>query len=334
MLTLRRSDVRAARSIQKPAGSVRRFLRKERVAGYLFIAPWIIGFLLFYLFPLLDTIYISFTDMKLFGTPIWIGLQNYQELFSSSSVFFQATGNMVLYVVLATLIYIVGGLGLALLLHRKFPGSQTFRVIFYLPSLMVGVATGAMFVQVFNGQNYGLINEFLAFIHLPTVNWLNNYNYPIVGLIALIITTAWFTGGTMLIFIAGLKGISPTYYDAARVDGAGPWQRFRSITLPLLTPVILFNTLLTLIGHIQVFETALIFAGGGSGSVGSVTSVLGYHDSLATYLTYLFQEGILFHHYGFASALAIVVFLITLALTALVLIIFKPFTFYQGAPEG
>src|SRR5206468_2475740 len=104
--------------------------------------------------------------------------------------------------------------------QRNFPLNQTFRVIFYLPSLLVGVATGAMFVQVFNGERYGLINELLALVHLPTVEWLNNYDQPVLSLVALIITTAWFTGGTMLIFIAGLKGISRTYYDAARIDGA------------------------------------------------------------------------------------------------------------------
>jgi multiple sugar transport system permease protein len=138
-------------------------------------------------------------------------------------------------------------------------------------------------------------------------------------------------GGAMLIFIAGLKGISPTFYDAAKIDGAGPWQRFRKVTLPLLTPVLLFNTVITLIGNIQAFALPLIFSGGGSGSVGSVTSVLGYRSSLSMFLTYLFQEGFVDHHYGYASALAMVIFVISLILTAIVLVIFQRFTYYQGA---
>lgn len=330
MLSLRRSGVSDSSS-SKPMGPVRRFLRQEKVAGYIFISPWIIGFLAFYLYPLLDTVYNSFTDMHLFGSPQWVGLKNYQQLLTQDPIFVKAVVNMVVYVLAATLIYILGGMALALLLQRKFPGNHAFRIIFYLPSLMVGVGIGAMFVQVFNSQNYGLFNEVLSALHLPTVTWLNNYNFPFMAIIALIITTCWFTGGAMLIFIAGLKGISDTYYDAARMDGAGWWQRFRSITLPLLTPVILFNTVITLIGNIQAFALPIIFSGGGSGSVGSTTSVLGYRDSLSVFLSYLYQEGFVFHDYGYASSLAMVIFVITLILTAVVLVIFQRFTYYESA---
>jgi len=324
MLTLQRSG-------QQTVGPIRRFLRKEKVAGYLFISPWLIGFALFYLYPLLDTFYNSFTNMKLFGTPQWIGWENYQKLFHDP-VFGQATLDMVIYVLLTTLIFIVGGFLLALLLQRQFPGNHFFRIVFYLPSLMVGVAIGSMFVQVFNSADYGLINTFLGIFHVAPVNWLSDYNHPIIGLFALIIVCFWFVGTNMLIFIAGLKGISRTYYEAARIDGAGAWHRFRSVTLPLLTPVILFNTVMTLIGNIQVFDTALIFSGGGSGSVGAggFESVLGYHDSLATFLTYLYQEAFIFHEYGYSSAVAMVIFLITLVLTALVLLLFRRFTYYEN----
>ncbi len=331
MLTLRGSDAQVPVKRQALPGRIRHFLRKEKVAGYLFISPWIIGFLAFYLYPLLDTVYNSFTDMKLFGTPQWVGWKNYQKLLFNDPVFIQATVNMVMYVIAATVIYIVGGLALALLLQRKFPGNHLFRIIFYLPSLMVGVGIGAMFVQVFNGENYGLLNEFLGIFHIPPVNWLANYDHPIMSLIALIITTAWFTGGAMLIFIAGLKGISKTYYDAARIDGANTWQCFRSITLPLLTPVILFNTVITLISNVQAFALPLIFAGGGSGSIGSVTPILGYRNTLAVYLTYLYQEAFIDHSYGYSSALAMVIFVVTLALTAIVLLIFQRFTYYENA---
>jgi ABC-type sugar transport system permease subunit len=330
LTTLRRSDTRASRLQEGPIGSFRRLLRKERVAGLLFVSPWIIGFLAFYLYPLLATVYNSFTNMQLFGLPQWVGLQNYQKLLSQDPIFVLSCLNMLLYVVLATAITIGGGLCLALLLQNRFPGNHTFRVIFYLPSLMVGVGIGTMFTQVFNVNNYGLLNEILIFFHIPPVQWLQNYDHPITALFALIITTFWFMGGTMLIFIAGLKGISKTYHEAARIDGASAWRRFLSVTLPLLTPVILFNTVMTLISYIQAFALPLTFAGGGGGSVGSISSVLGYHNSLAMFLPYLYQEAFIYHQYGYASALAMVIFVITLILTAIVLLIFQRVTFYQG----
>ncbi|HVU65849.1 MAG TPA: sugar ABC transporter permease [Ktedonobacteraceae bacterium] len=329
MLTLRQSGAETTRARQKPAGPIRRFFRKEKVAGYLFISPWLIGFLAFQLYPLLDTVYNSFTKLGLFGPPQWVGLQNYQQLFTIDDDFRLALGNMVLYVVGATVIYILGGLILALALQNRFPGHHAFRIIFYMPSLMVGVGIGAMMVQVFNSQNYGLINYFLSFLHIPPVTWLNNYDHPIMGVVALVIVSFWFMGGAMLIFIAGLKGISRTYYEAARLDGANAWQCFHKVTLPLLTPVLLFNTVMTLISNIQAFALPLIFAGGGGGSVGSVTSVLGYRDSLSMFLTYLYQEAFVNHKYGYASALAMVIFVISLILTAIVLVIFQRFTHYQ-----
>ena len=331
MLTVSRSEARNDRTRRyKAGGPIWRFLHKEGVSGYLFIAPWLIGFALFYFYPFVDTVYNSFTEYKLFGDPQWIGLQNYQALLHDQ-VFLEACGHMVLYVVTATLIYILGGLGLALLLNRSFPGNHFFRTVFYLPSLMVGVAIGSMFVQVFNQEDFGLINEVLGIFHIPNINWLSNYDHPIMGLIALILVNFWFMGGTMLIFLAGLKGISKTYYDAARIDGAGRWQCFRSITLPLLTPVILFNMIITLIGHIQVFDTPLIFSGQGSGAIGvsGFTSVLGYRNSLSAFLTDLYQEAFVFHNYGYGSAIAIFIFVITLILTAVVLLTFQRFTYYD-----
>ncbi|HLZ60360.1 MAG TPA: sugar ABC transporter permease [Ktedonosporobacter sp.] len=331
MLVLRRAG--AGERAWRPVGPVRRFLKQEKVAGWVFVAPWVIGFLGFNLYPLLATVYNSFTKLGLFGEAQWVGLKNYQQLFTQDAPFGRAISNMLIYVVLTTTIYIVGGLLLALLLQHKFPGNHFFRVIFYMPSLMVGVGIGSMMVQVFNGRNYGLINEALGLLHIPPVEWLNNYDHPWMSLVALIVTTFWFMGGAMLIFIAGLKGISKTYYEAAHIDGANAWRRFWSVTLPLLTPVLLFNTVMTLIGNIQAFALPLIFAGGGSGSVGAVVSVLGYHDSLSMFLTYLYQEGFVDHKYGYASAIAMVIFVITLLMTAIVLGVFQRFTFYQGSSE-
>ena len=313
----------------KKASALQRLLRSEGLKGYLFISPWIVGFLAFGLWPLLNTFYNSFTKYDLFGSPIWIGLKNYQQIFFHDPVFAQVSLNMLLYVTASTVISISGGLLLALLLNREFPGNHIFRVLLYVPSLMVGVAIALMFKQIFASGNAGLVNLFLQFFHLGPYNWLQDYNFPLRSLISLILVNLWFVGGTMLIFLAGLKGISQTYYEAAKIDGAGSWRTFRYVTLPLLSPVIVFNTILTLIGHIQVFETPLAFAVGGSGSVGNNSiNPLGYHDSLGTFLTYLYLRAFVYGDFGYASALAVIVFVLTLILTLLVLLSSKRFTFY------
>lgn len=295
------------------------FTGSEGFQGYFYISPWLIGFLLFGLYPLLDTFYNSFTKYNLFGSPQWIGLKNYVNIFTKDPVFAQASLNMVVYVIAASIISICGGLLLALLLNQHFPGNHFFRTLFYVPSLLVGVAIGLLFKQLFASGRNGLANEFLGIFNIAPVSWLQDYNRPIVALIALILVNLWFMGGTMLIFLAGLKGISATYYEAAKIDGAGRWSVFWGITLPLLSPVIIFNTILTLIGHIQVFETPLVFAAT-QGAVSSGTSnPLGYHNNLATFLTYIYDRAFILNDFGYASALAIIVFVVTLILSLLVL---------------
>ena len=261
--SIRQKQADSLKSAQRNSGRggwFMRFLRSRSLRGYLYISPWLIGFLVFGLWPLLNTFYNSFTKYNIFNDPTWIGLKNYQDIFTKDPIFAQAGLNMIFYVLAATVVSIGGGLGLALLLNRHFPGNHVFRVIVYVPSLLVGVATGILFKQVFaSGQN-GLANNLLALFHLGPVNWLSDYDHPWISLIALVLVNLWFMCGTMLIFLAGLKGISVTYYEAAKIDGAGSWSIFRHITLPLLSPVIVFNTIMALIGHIQVFETPLVFA--------------------------------------------------------------------------
>lgn len=295
-----------------------RLWRSESLKGYLYISPWLIGFLLLGLWPITQTFYYSFTKFNLFNDPTWIGLKNYQDILTRDPIFIQACINMVFYVSGSTIISIVGGLGLALLLNRSFPGNHFFRTVLYIPSLLVGVAIAKLFKAIFaSGQN-GLANVFLGLFHISPVNWLGDYNRPWISVLAMIMVNFWFIGGTMLIFLAGLKGISETYYEAARIDGAGKWATFWHITVPLLTPVIVFNTILTLIGHIQVFETPLVFASN-QGTV-STGNPLGYHNSLAVFLTYIYRRAFISNDYGYASALSVTVFAITLILTLCVLV--------------
>lgn len=313
---------------RKSPNSFMRLLRSQGVRGYLFISPWLIGFLIFGLWPLLDTFYNSLTKYNLFGDPQWIGLKNYTDIFTKDPVFVQASTNMVVYVICATIVSIGGGLLLALLLNRTFPGNHVFRTIFYVPSLLVGVATGLLFKQLFQSGDNGLANTFLGMFHLGPVNWLQDFSHPIIAILALILVNLWFMGGTMLIFIAGLKGISPTYYEAAKIDGAGKLRIFWNITLPLLSPVLVFNTIMTLIGHIQVFETPLVFAASQGAVNSNVGNPLGYHNDLATYLLYIYVRAFIYNDYGYASALAVIVFVITLLIALIVLGAANRFTYY------
>ena len=313
----------------KRLGLLRRIFRSEALRGYLFISPWLLGFLALGLWPLLDTVYNSFTKYNLFNTPVWIGLQNYEAIFLHDPVFAQISLNMAWYVPCSTLISIGGGLALAVLLNRQFVGNHLFRVIIYVPSLLVGVAVGMMFQQAFSAGDAGVINEFLGLFHLGPFNWLSNFKFLGMGIIALILVNCWFVGGTMLIFLAGLKGISKTYYEAASIDGASKWTQFTHITLPLLSPVILFNTIMVVIGHIQVFEVPLTFAAGGSGGLTDVNP-LGYHNSLGSFLTYLYVQAFVYNDFGYGSALAVIIFVITLLLTLLILWMFRKFLYYEG----
>ncbi len=299
-------------------GWFNRLRRDEKFVGYLFISPWLFGFLVFGLWPLLNMFYDSLTSYNLFQSPQWIGFQNYTEIFTKDTIFRQACVNMVLYVILATAIYIVGGMLLALMLQHHFPGNHVFRIIFYVPSLLVGVATGILFKQVFASGENGLANVFLSLFHLGPVNWVQDINHPYLAMIALVLINIWFMGGTMLIFIAGLKGISSTYYEAAQIDGAGKWNIFWNMTLPLLSPVVVFNVIMALIANIQVFATPIVFASTETAGM-SGGNPLGYQNNLATFLPYIYVKAFQYDQFGYAAALSVIVFIISLLLALLVL---------------
>ncbi|GCE30307.1 ABC transporter permease [Dictyobacter alpinus] len=317
--------------IRKQPGVWTRLRRSDSLKGYLYISPWLIGFLLLGLWPIIQTFYYSFTKFNLFNDPTFIGIKNYQDILTKDPIFLQACVNMLIYVVCSTVISIAGGLGLALLLNQRFPGNHFFRTVLYVPSLLVGVAIAKLFKAIFAAGENGLANEFLGLFHVAPVNWLGDYNRPWIGLIAMIAVNFWFIGGTMLIFLAGLKGISQTYYEAARIDGAGKWAIFSRITVPLLAPVIVFNSILTLIGHIQVFDTPLVFASS-QGTI-STGNPLGYHNSLAVFLTYIYRSAFISNNYGYASALSVIVFIITLILTLIVLTTIR-FSHYSEQDAG
>lgn len=306
----------------------RRLLNNDTARGYAFIAPWLVGFLLFGLAPMLLTFYNSFTNSTLFKTGEWIGFKNYERLFTKDPTFQIVLHNMALYVAVSIPLVIGLSLFFALLLRERFLGNRVFRTIIYVPSLLVGAASAVLFRQLFSGGQLGLINQLLGLVGIAPLNWLNDSDRLYLALAALIATNVWFLGGTTIIFLAGLHAIPQDYYEAARIDGAGSWKLFTRITLPLLSPTLVFNTIMVIIGQLQAFDMPLIFARGMANGFSSGGSPLGYKNSLAMFLTYIYERAFVKSEMGYASAVAVLVFLLTLALALFVLFTARRFTYF------
>src|SRR5262249_50937026 len=231
--------------------------RRAARAGLLFVLPWLLSLLLFTTYPVLTTLYLSFTDYNIVQSPRWIGLQNYRTMFTADPAFWTSIGNSAYYALLAVPLGLAGALGLALLLNTRAQGMGVYRTLIALPMLVPPVASTVVFIAMFDPDN-GLINALCQQVGLPTVGWLAD---PAWSKPALILLSLWGLGASALIFLAGLQEIPQALLDAAAIDGAGPWQRFRHVTLPLLSPVILFNLVMGVISSFHIFTQALVVGG-------------------------------------------------------------------------
>ncbi|UJF34997.1 carbohydrate ABC transporter permease [Paenibacillus hexagrammi] len=284
------------------------FLKEnDHVVGYIFILPFIVGFLIFTVYPILSSLYFSFTDYDLLSTPRWVGFANYQKMFTEDDKIIQSLKVTLLYVFTSVPARLIIALLVAMLLNVAARGVAVYRAIYYLPSLIGGsVAVSIMWRQIFGDK--GLLNALLAIIGIHTdISWIG---YPATALSTLILLSVWQFGSSMLIFLAGLKNIPASYYEAASVDGAGPIRKFFNITLPMLSPIILFNLILQTISGFLTFTPAYIISNGEGGPLG--------HTLL--YSLYLFHRAFVFFEMGYASAMAWVMLLIIGVIT---LIIFK-----------
>lgn len=288
---------------------------RDNVEGYLFILPWIIGFLTFTLGPMVASFYLSFTQWDLFTSPTFVGLSNYVRLFTADPKFWQSLKVTSLYSIFSIPLRLTVGLGLAILLNQKLYGRAMFRTIFYLPAVVSGVAVSLLWKWIFN-SDFGVLNVILRALHLPTPDWLGD---PKMVLPAYILMSAWGVGGIMVIFLAGLQDVPRHLYEAAEIDGAGTIAKFTRITLPMLSPVIFFNLVMGLIGAFQTFTEAYIIGGG--------------NESLF-YVLYLYQNAFRFFQMGYASALAWVLFLIIFALTLLVFRSSAAWVYYESEVKG
>ena len=277
---------------------------RDNAVAYFFLLPWLVGFFVLTLGPLLTSLYLSFTDFDLLTTPEWIGTANYVEMFTQDRRFRTSLGVTFNYVFFSVPLSLAFALLVAMLLNRDIRGIGLYRAVFYLPSLLGGsVAIAILWRQIFGRD--GLVNRALELVGINGPSWISTPQYALDTLIVLHI---WQFGAAMLIFLAGLKQIPQDLYDAASVDGAGIVSKFFRITVPMLTPVIFFNLIMGIIGAFKAFTSAYIVSGGNGGPL----------DATLFYTLYLYEKGFTNFEMGYASAMAWVLLIIISICTALV----------------
>ncbi len=268
--------------------------------GCLFAMPWIFGFCIFLMYPLISSFMASFTNYSILRPPKFIGLSNYQEL-AGDTVFITSLKNTLLYAAGAVPLATIIAIALALLLNTKIKGLAFYRTLLFLPTLVPMVAQATLFMWVFNGD-YGLLNAFLRMLGMASPpNWLGDPTWAKWTLVAI---STWGCGHAMVIYLAGLQDVPVALYEAADLDGARPWAKTWHITLPMISPVILFNVIMSIIGAIQVFAVPQVMFPGGS-------------PARSTYMfaMYLYDNAFQFQRMGYASAMAWVMFAMILVMT-------------------
>ena len=291
--------------------------RREAIEGYLFILPWILGFLIFRLGPMLYSLFLSFTDYAARGAPQFIGLENYTYMFTKDPRFLDSLRSTLAFVVGYLPLNLALGLAIALLMNQRVRGILGFRSIYYLPAVTSGVAVAILWQFVFHKQ-WGILNAMLAVFGVQPIGWLVDPNWVMV---AFVIMSVWGVGGSMIIYLAGLQSIPTELYESASIDGANGVRKFWHITLPMLTPTIFFVLITGLIAAFQIFESAYIMTGGGP-----------------NYATYFFGLNIYFTafqslRFAYASTLAWMLFAIIAALTIVVFTTSRRWVFYAGGRE-
>jgi multiple sugar transport system permease protein len=301
-----------ARALARPR---RRLLTGQAIEGYLCIAPWLIGFVCFVAGPMMAALIISFTDWSMLSAPEWVGLGNYAKLFEDPLFY-----NVLFNTAFISFISVPLQLGLALLmaigLNEKLKGLAFFRTIFFLPSQMPVVASALLWLWVFNPE-FGLINAGLNTLNLPVFRWLFD---PDLAKPSIVLITLWGGIGTpLIIFLAGLQGIPESLHEAAAIDGAGALARFRHVTLPMLSPIIFFNLIIGVVASFQAYFTLVfVTTGGGPG------------NATLIFILYIYFKAFRDFAMGYAAALAWLLFMIVVALTAINFGLARFWVHYEG----
>lgn len=288
--------------------------RREAINGFLFVLPAVLGFLLFTAGPMAYAAWVSLTKWDMLSPARFVGLSNYREILTNDPLFRQSLKVTFTYAIFSVPLVQIFSFAIALLLNVRVRGLAIFRTIFYLPSIAPIVASAVLWVWLFNSE-FGLLNSLLRRIGLPKVLWLQEPRWAMATLIALAL---WGFGGTMIIYLAGLQGIPAQYYEAAEIDGARTWHKLVHITIPMMSPVIFFNTLLGMIFSLQTFTQGLIITNGGP------------QNATLFYSLYLYRRAFTDFKMGYAAALAWVLFLIVLVLSLIIFRFFGRRVYYEG----
>jgi multiple sugar transport system permease protein len=286
----------------------------EHIAGYLFVAPWLIGLFVFILGPMLASGYLSLNKYSGFGPVKWVGLENYAQILQDD-LFYTSLFNTAYYAFLGVPAQMLVALLLAAMLNMKVPHVNLFRTAYYIPTVTPAVANVFLWVWIFN-FDFGLLNSLLRLIGIPPVNWLWD---PQIAKLALILMSLWSVGQMMVIFLAALQGVPAELLEAAAMDGAAPFRQFLSITLPLISPVVFLNLIIGVISSFQTFTVAFIATGGGP-----VNATL-------FYVLYIYRKGFESFSMGYASGLAWILFLIILVITGIQFYLSSRWVYYESA---
>ncbi|HYJ11963.1 MAG TPA: sugar ABC transporter permease [Thermomicrobiales bacterium] len=301
------------------APRVRRRFRwsEESRAGWLAISPWIVGFLVFTMFPFVSSFYFSFTRYDIISAPQWVGLENYERLLTRDRLFPLALRNTFIYAALYVPLHLATALGVALLLDQARQMRGVFRTAFYLPSMTPAVASAYLWIWMLN-PNDGMVNRFLRALHLPAPNWTVD---PAWTKPAIVISQVWMMGAAMILFLAALQGVPRDLYEAARLDGAGAWHRFRTITLPMISGVTFFLATVGTISALGVFTQGYVMFDKDGGPENSALFIVMYLFKRA------FGSG--YFQMGYASAIAWILFLIILGITLVQFRLSKRWVYYE-----
>jgi multiple sugar transport system permease protein len=296
--------------------------RRESIEGLLYISPFLLGFLIFALYPMVASAYLSLTKYNIITPPTWIGLDNYVEAFSKDKLFWSSLEKTGRFAAFNVILGVLGSLGAAMLLNQRFPGTTIFRTFFFLPSITPIIASALLWTWIYQ-PTLGLLNYLLGLVGIEGPAWLQSSSWAIPSLV---IISLWGSigGSRMIVFLAGLQSVPQEMYEAAEIDGAGGWSKFWNITLPLISPTMFFNVVLAIIGSLSVFSLAYIATGGG--------------PNYATYfyVYHLFKNAFEFSRMGYAAAMAWLFFLIVLVLTSIQFKLSSRWVYYAGgdAREG
>ncbi len=297
---------------------------RDNLRSYLFLSPWLISLLLFTAYPMLASFYFAMTRYTIINPPEWIGIENFVVMFTKDELFWVAVNNTLYFTLLSVPLQLIAALMMATLLNQSTRGIGFYRTAFYLPTLVPAVVTTLLWMLILDPRA-GLANGALEALGLPKLGWMYSvaWSKP-----ALILISLWVgLGQPMLIFLAGLKDVPKSLLEAATIDGANGWQRYWRVVVPLLTPTIFFNLLITLIASFQVFTTAFVATATAAG-----TTAAGPLNSMLVFMVHLYRHGFRYSAMGYASAMAVVLFIVLVGVTIAMVRLSSFWVHYEGTP--